>query len=271
MSTSLLQFAARELRLVGVAMQFLTRVPVPMRRFDPDWLHASARHFPLVGALIGAGAGAVLWGAAALWSAGIAALLSMAATAWLTGAFHEDGMADTCDGLGGASTRDRALAIMKDSRLGSYGVVGLGLTLALKAAALTALLHASLQLAVAAGVLAHALSRACAVGVLAALPYAGDVEHAKAKPLAWGGGASAPVIATGWAVGVALAAGSLASGHVTPLRWWAAILCAVGVAVACARWLRRRLGGYTGDTLGAVQQWSELAVYLALAAQAAHG
>src|SRR5262249_46954693 len=117
MTPSLLQLAAHELRLVGVAMQFLTRIPVPLRHFDPDWLHASARHFPLVGAMVGICAGAVLWGAAALWPASMAALLSMAATAWLTSAFHEDGLADTCDGLGGATTRERALAIMKDSRL----------------------------------------------------------------------------------------------------------------------------------------------------------
>lgn len=271
MSMLLLRGAVRELRLAGVALQFLTRVPVPVKDFDPDRLNASARHFPLVGALVGACAGVVLWGTAAWWPASVAVLLSMAATAWLTGGFHEDGLADTCDGLGGAVTRERALEIMKDSRLGSFGALGLGLTLALKAAALTSLLNVSPALAVAASVMAHGVSRAGAVMVMAVLPYAGDVAHAKAKPLARPTGWCALTISMAWALGVATALGAVVSTHVTPLRWAAAMLCAFAVAALCARWLRRRLGGYTGDTLGATQQWSELAVYLALAAQGFHG
>lgn len=266
MNVSLLRAAAAELRLVGVAVQFLTRVPVPVRRFEADALHASARHFPLAGAMVGVCAGVVLWGAATWWPAGIAVLLSMAVTAWLTGAFHEDGLADTCDGLGGAVTRERALEIMKDSRLGSYGALGLGLTLALKAAALMALLQLSPAVAVAASVLAHAVSRAAAVMVLAALPYAGDVEQARAKPLAQPARWHAPVVAAAWALVVGGVCGAVTAAQVPALRWLWAMVWACAVAVWCAVWFRRRLGGWTGDTLGAVQQWSELAVYLALAA-----
>ena len=147
--------ALHELRLLGIALQFLTRVPVRVGRFEPSWLADSARHFPLVGALVGAFGGATLWGAATLWPLPLAVALSMAATAWITGGFHEDGLADTCDGLGGAVDREKALAIMKDSRLGSYGVIGLLFVLGQKACALWTLSTESVALASVALVLAH--------------------------------------------------------------------------------------------------------------------
>ena len=129
-----------ELRLFFIALQFLTRVPVPAWvGWRADWMNQSARHFALVGACVGAFGGAVFWAAAHLWPATLAVLLSMVATVWITGAFHEDGLADTCDGLGGAVSRQRALDIMKDSRLGTYGTLGLLAVLALKAAALAGL------------------------------------------------------------------------------------------------------------------------------------
>jgi len=261
-----------EARLAAVALQFLTRVPVRLDRFDPQWLNDSARHFPLVGAAVGSFGAAVLWVAMLAWPPVLAAGLAMAATVWLTGGFHEDGLADTCDGLGGAVTRERALAIMKDSRLGSYGALGLVLTLALKAAALVQLAGQGAALAALALVLAHGLSRGATVGLLAVLPYGGDVEHAKAKPLAQQIGPAGLMVALGWCAllvaGVAAAAGPAGAGAALgPVRLLAALAAVLGVAAVCARWLRRRLGGYTGDALGATQQWTELAVYLALAAR----
>lgn len=261
-----------EARLVAVALQFLTRVPVRLAAFDPQWLHDSARHFPLVGALVGAFGAAVLLAAAQVWPPVLAVLLAMAATVWLTGGFHEDGLADTCDGLGGAVSRERALLIMKDSRLGSYGALGLVLTLALKAAALTLLASRAPLLAAAALVLAHGLSRGAAVALLALLPYGGDPDHARAKPLAQQIGRGGLVVALavcGLLLGAAAWAGlSVASLAVmTPWRLVCAVLAAVGVVAVCGRWLQLRLGGYTGDGLGATQQWTELAVYLVLAAR----
>ena len=261
-----LAWIVHEVRLTGVALQFLTRLPVPLARYEPDWLHASARHFPLVGAAVGLWAGAVLWLAAQWWGPLLAALASMAASAWLTGAFHEDGLADSCDGLGGAVTRERALAIMKDSRLGSYGALGLGLTLALKAAALAALIAVSPLAAALASLLAHGVSRALAVLAMARLPYARDVAQAKAKPLAQPAGAAAPVVAALWSLVLTGLCIGVAPVELAPWRWAVAVVAALGVAALCARWFLRRLGGVTGDTLGALQQWSELAVYLALAA-----
>ena len=257
-----------ELRLFFIALQFLTRVPIPgWVGFQPAWLHQSARHFPAVGLCLGALGAAVLWGAAHLWSALIAVLLSMAATIWATGAFHEDGLADTCDGLGGAVTREKALEIMKDSRLGTYGAVGLVLVLALKAASLHALAVRDLVAVLALLPLAHAWSRTATVVLLRLLPYGGDVEHAKAKPMAQQIDGHGLAVALMWA---AIAGGAAAVFvNIAVLLW--ALLATVAVAWFMANWLQRRLGGYTGDALGATQQFSELAVYLAALAALARG
>ena len=255
-----------ELRLFLVALQFLTRVPVPASLgWQPQWLHQSARHFPGVGLLVGAVAAGVLWAAAHFFSAPVAVLLSMAASIWLTGAFHEDGLADTCDGLGGAVTRERALTIMKDSRLGTYGAVGLVLVLALKAATLHSLATRDLVITLATLPLAHAASRASTVALLRFIPYGGDVEHARAKPMAQQISGTTFAIAGLWLVVVVVAAASL----IPPLALAAAGVAVVAVAAWMARWLLQRLGGYTGDGLGATQQFSELAVYLAVAAMLA--
>jgi adenosylcobinamide-GDP ribazoletransferase len=255
----------RELRLGFVALQFLTRVPAPRWvGFEPGWLNASARHFPLVGALVGAAGAAVLLAASTWWPPAVAALLALAATVSITGAFHEDGLADTMDALGGAVPRERALAIMKDSRIGSYGAVALILVLSARAGLMTALCAGPGIVAFAAMVLSHAFGRASAVGLMALLPYAGDAEHAKAKPLATAIGPAEWVTALGWALAfAALAAGS---GALTAGRVAAASLAAAGVALLMRAWLLRRLGGYTGDTLGAGEQFTELAVLLALCA-----
>ncbi len=271
----MLQALIHEARLAAVALQFLTRVPVRLQRFDAQWLHDSARHFPLIGTAVGAFGAVVLLAALWAWPPWVAVLLAMAATVWLTGGFHEDGLADTCDALGGAVPRARALEIMKDSRLGSYAALGLGLTLALKAAVLVALVG-SLGAAGTAGalLLAHGLSRGATVALLAALPYGGDVAHAKAKPLAQQISPAGLVVALGWCAALVLGLGWAAGqawglAGFTPLRLGAAVAAAALVAWLCGRWLLRRLGGYTGDGLGATQQWCELAVYLALAAHPA--
>jgi adenosylcobinamide-GDP ribazoletransferase len=268
-----------EVRLAAVALQFLTRVPVRFSRFDPQWLQDCTRHFPLVGAGVGAFGAVVLLVAVQAWPPVVAVALAMATTVWLTGGFHEDGLADTCDGLGGAVDRARALVIMKDSRLGSYGALGLVLTLGTKAAVLTVLAQRQPLLAAAALVLAHAWSRTGAVALLAWLPYAGDAEHAKAKPLAQHIGPAALAAALAWCGLLAWAVPALLAGlapwldgaaaalaDLQPARLLQATLAAAAVALWCGRWLRRRLGGFTGDGLGATQQWCELAVYLALAA-----
>jgi adenosylcobinamide-GDP ribazoletransferase len=251
-----------ELRLFFVALQFLTRFPVPRWvGFEPAWLHASARHFPAVGALVGGVSAAVLAGAALLFPVPVAVLLSMLASVLATGAFHEDGLADTCDALGGAVSRERALEIMKDSRIGTYGAVGLWMALGLKAVALAAL---PLALSVPALVLGHTASRAAAVVLMRWLPYAGDVAHAKAKPMAHRVSGAGALVALGWVPAVAL--GLWLGGAMGAAFIGLAVGAAALAAAVCARWWHRRLGGITGDTLGATQQIAELSLLLAVLA-----
>lgn len=251
------------MRLFLVALQFLTRLPVRLSRFEPGWLNDCVRHFPLVGMVVGA-VGAVVMGAAAqVWPAWVAALLALAAMVALTGGFHEDGLADTFDALGGAVPRDKALAIMKDSRIGSYGALALGLSLLLRAALLAVLAARPLWGAVAALLACHAFARAAAVGVMASLPYGGDVEHAKAKPLALAVAPRNLLIALGWCGLLALA---LAAWGLPWSRLALAAAAAAVTALLMRQWLKRRLGGYTGDGLGATEQLAEIAVLLAFTA-----
>lgn len=247
-----------ELRLFFVALQFLTRVPAPRWvGFDPAWLNQSARHFPAVGWCVGAVAAMVLAAGHALFGPAVAVGLSMASSVLLTGGFHEDGWADTCDALGGAVSRERALVIMKDSRIGAYGAIGLVLMLGMKATVLTSL---PLALAVPALLLAHTASRAAAVSLIRWLPYAGDIEQAKAKPMAQRIGTAGVLVALGWVVLVALLLVWHQPLHAPALG--ASLLLAFAGTVWCARWFQQRLGGYTGDALGATQQITELLVLL---------
>ena len=247
-----------ELRLFFVAWQFLTRVPVPAWvGFEPDWLNQSARHFPLVGGCIGSVSAFVLWAASFVFPTSVTVGLSIAASLLLTGGFHEDGLADTADALGGTVARERALEIMKDSRIGSYGALALIVVLGLKAATLGAMLPV---LAVPGLVFAHTASRAAAVVLIRVLPYAGDLAHAKAKPLARRVSSAGVAVAIGWVV---IVGGVLAVGVSPHAAGLASSLALVAIGtVAAVRWQRRRLGGYTGDTLGATQQVTELLALL---------
>lgn len=267
---AVLQRLRTELLLVFVTQQFLTRVPVPAwvarEPWNPDGLNQAVRHFPLVGAAVGAAGAAVAVLALLLWPPLVAAALAVGTTVWLTAAFHEDGLADTADALLGAVSRDKALAIMKDSRIGTYGAVALGLALLLRVALLAELLRASPLLAAAVCIAAHAGGRTAAVALMAVLPYGGDEAHAKAKPLArqvrrrdagWAGGVGGALLGLPW-----LAAPATVGA-------WQVLGAALGLALLVAMlraWLRRRLGGYTGDTLGACEQLGEIVVALAFVA-----
>jgi adenosylcobinamide-GDP ribazoletransferase len=254
---------SRQLRLLCVATQFLTRLPTPrLREFDPSWLSQSTRYFPLVGVLVGLVNLLVWWIASRRLPASASIGLMMAASMLLTGAFHEDGFADACDGLGRGGSRERVLAIMKDSRIGAFGAIGLILMLGLKWTTLAALPSTVFVQSV---VASHMLSRWYAVGLIAFLPYVREDADAKSKPFA--GGLSG---------GSWILSGILGFLGLAPLAWaytrdgapldWAALgagACAAAVvALATALYFRRRIGGYTGDCLGAVQQLAELGFLL---------
>jgi adenosylcobinamide-GDP ribazoletransferase len=253
-----------------LALQFFTRVPVtgPLAAwvgFSPQMLRASAAHLPGIGWLVGAVAALVFVGVGmglpGVAGALVAAVLSTIATVMLTGAFHEDGLADVADGLGGSAQRERALEIMKDSRIGAFGAVALVLALGLKFALLATLAGRGLQAAAIAIVGAHVLSRLMPLFLIRWLPYVGDSGASKAKPLADAISRGALAIAFVWAVpAVVLLLQAHDAAHVL-----AALLAAVFAALWMARLFMRRLQGFTGDGLGATQQVCELAIYLALA------
>jgi adenosylcobinamide-GDP ribazoletransferase len=244
-----------EFRYFLAAVQVLTRLPVPyLRDFTADWLERGVKFFPLAGALVGGMCGVVLLAASALWSGMLPALLAVAAGIALTGAFHEDGLADFFDALGG-STRASRLAIMKDSRHGTYGVLALGIAVAIKVLALAALPATA---GLAALIAAHAGGRLAAVAVIRALPYTGDLPAAKVKPL--GGAITRSDLAIAAAFGLLPI---LLLPHAAGL--WG---CLAGLAAASlTAWgAHRLLGGYTGDVLGAVEQSYEIAFFLGAAA-----
>jgi len=246
----------RELGYFLGAVGFFTRLPVPgWVGHSAAALSQCARYFPAVGLLVGGIGALVYWLALHLWPQPVAVLLSMAATIYATGAFHEDGLSDTADGLGGGWDKARILAIMKDSRVGSYGVIAVVLALLGKFALLSALPTALVPVVLLAG---HALSRLCATALLATMDYVRDDASSKARPLAsrLGGGA----------LMVALAFGLLPLAALPPAQAVAGALLAMLASAWLAAKFRRWLGGYTGDCLGATQQLAELAFYLGLAA-----
>ncbi len=244
----------REARAALMAVMFLTRIPVPsLADFRDEDLQGAARWFPAVGALVGAAQALVLVIAALVLPPLAAALLALAAALLMTGAFHEDGLADAVDGLGGGYTRERVLTIMKDSRIGSFGAAALVIALALQAVALAELV------AVPAAIIAvHAASRFVALSVMATQDYVRDDDSARAKPMA---------TRIGWR-GLAFAAIPVLVPALF-LPWRAVLAGAMAMILARLYWgwvCQRRLGGYTGDMLGAAQQISFTAGLLGVVA-----
>lgn len=251
---------AEEARLALLAVQFLTRLPVPADPgYTPERMARAIRYFPLVGFWLGVVLAGVYGLSELVFPPVVAALLAVTAGVLLTGALYEDGLADLSDGLGGWLTRERALEIMRDSRIGSYGTLALGLVLALKVAALAGLGGA---VAAAALVAAHTLSRVATVVMTVRLPYArkeGKAGFARTGPghdgmrMVWGTGV------------VALVALWLAAGLGATVT---ALIAASTLYIRLEAMLRRRLGGRTGDTLGALQQLCETAILVAVLAWA---
>jgi adenosylcobinamide-GDP ribazoletransferase len=243
----------QEVRLLLTAVQYFTRVPVPAWvGHSSTQLNGATRYFPAVGLAVGALAAATVWAFSIVFPPLLTVILSTAVSIALTGAFHEDGLADTIDGLGGGFTRERALEIMKDSRIGTFGTLALILVIGAKVAALAAMPTAGVIAALIAG---HALSRWCAVLLVWRLPYVRSDDSTRAKPVV-------ERIATADILTSSLF--GLAPLVLCGVRAISGVIAALLVVVYLGRWYARRLGGYTGDTLGATQQLTELTFYLAL-------
>jgi adenosylcobinamide-GDP ribazoletransferase len=232
------------------ATTFLTRLRVGAG--NEDDIVRGVPWFPVVGALLGLTGGAVYAGARYVLPSFPAAAIAVGSIAWITGAFHEDGLADTADAFGGVRSREETLRIMKDPSIGTYGTVALVLSFALRIGALAAL-PSTTALAVLPA--AHAMSRGGAIGLLAS-PVATDV----------GLGASYASLASGRQIRTAMTVGLIVCALAMGPLFGAA---AVGVAVmslVLGRIARRRIGGITGDVLGAAQQAGEIVVLLVGAA-----
>ena len=234
------------------AVMFFTRVPVHFEQFEASDLNRATRFFPLVGILVGAIAALAFWIFQFVFPSEIAVILSMVTSILLTGAFHEDGLADAIDGLGGGWECEQVLAIMVDSRIGSYGAVGLVMVLLAK---FQALIHLDVWLIPIVLVAGHALSRWCAVVVMATQHYV--KAEGKSKPLATQLSWLELAIATFFGLVPLLFVG---------VAGLLALLPVFFVWVWFSLKIKRRIGGYTGDCLGAMQQLSEVTCYIGLLA-----
>ena len=244
----------REIRIFFTAVMFFTRIPCPsFTDHDPEYLNRSSKYFTLVGLLLGALCGFSFWLSIQIFSPSIAILLSMAASLLLTGAFHEDGLADVCDGFGGGWTKLKILDIMKDSRVGTYGLVGLGLVLAIKFIALNEMPIEIVMIVLISG---HAVSRLTSVSLIYTDEYAREDLLSKSKPLATKMSHVDYLIAAFFGL--------------IPLllmkNYWIflSIIPLIVVKLYFSRYFNKWIGGYTGDCLGAVQQIAEIVYYLSV-------
>ncbi|WP_109299217.1 adenosylcobinamide-GDP ribazoletransferase [Aquimarina sp. AU474] len=242
----------KEIHIFFTALMFFTRIPCPKWvNHDPDYLRLSAKYFSLVGSIVGSIGAIVFYGFSLIFSVEIALLLSMFSTVYATGAFHEDGFADVCDGFGGGWTKDKILLIMKDSRLGTYGTIGLLLLLSIKFAALRETELYYIPLIIISG---HSVSRFIATTLIYTHPYVRDTDDSKAKPAAKSIHSSTLLIS-----------GILG---IIPLflfkNPW--IFLTLIPMYLSKMWLggkfKKWIGGQTGDCAGAVQQLSEVIFYL---------
>ncbi|HWZ02130.1 MAG TPA: adenosylcobinamide-GDP ribazoletransferase [Mucilaginibacter sp.] len=244
----------KEIRIFFTALMYFTRIPCPKWvDHSEEYLNKSSRYFPVVGIIVGAISAISFWCFKLILPKEIALLLSMVASVLATGAFHEDGFADVCDGFGGGWTKEKILLIMKDSRLGAYGVIGLGLILLIKWTSLNNLPTGLIVIAMISG---HAISRLNAVSLIYTDQYAREDDSSKSKPLA-------TKMSTGSLV-FAIICGLAPLGLFINVYVWLTLVPLLLVRWYFSGYFKKWIGGYTGDCLGAVQQVSEVVFYLAL-------
>lgn len=252
--------AAREIRLFLTAVMFYTRIPVPASvGYSDEALNLSTRYFPAMGWIVGAVVAGTCWLGTLVFPVPVAVALALAAGVLLTGAFHEDGFADVCDGFGGGTSTERTLDIMKDSRVGAFAAIGLVLLFAVKLTSMAALVEWQQWQGLVGLVFAHVLSRWCVVTVIFTGSYARADATSKVKPIGKAISPAGMAVATLWLLPFV--------GLLWSTPWWAlAVVPALATRLVMARWFQRRLGGYTGDCLGALQQVGEVVTLLTVLA-----
>ena len=247
---------ATELDIFFTALMFFTRLPVP-KNIDhgQNMLQKSARYFPWVGLVVGGISAATFYAFQFVFSINISLLFSMAAGILITGAFHEDGFADMCDAFGGGWTKDKILLIMKDSRLGTYGVIGVILILSFKFLLLGELFSASSNMIQFFSLIiaAHSSSRFAAVTIMQQYNYVTETDGSKSKPLA-----NRKLFLHEIIIAVV--------GTLLPFIFLPYTILLTLIPIAVARiylgyYFNKWIGGYTGDCLGATQQVCEVVFY----------
>jgi len=242
----------KELHIFLTAIMFFTRIPCPKWvNHDVEYLRQSSKYFSLVGIVVGGIGALVFHGTSFVFSTEIALLLSMVSTIYATGAFHEDGFADVCDGFGGGWTKEKILLIMKDSTLGTYGVIGLISILALKFSALKEVPKHNIIALIIAG---HSLSRFIATTLIYTHTYVRDTADSKAKPAA-----------KSMSLNMLIMSGIFGILPLfllkTPYIFLTLIPCYLA-KMFLAKKFKKWIGGQTGDCAGAVQQLAEVVFYL---------
>ena len=241
--------------LLRTAIMFYTRIPVGNIPHGLDRLSKATRYLPFIGWMTGIAMALVAYGLSYVAPWPVSILLSLVTGIWMTGAFHEDGFADMCDGFGGGWTKEKILLIMKDSRIGTYGMAGLMLLLLLKFYCLFSLSPLKAAIAI---ITAHALSRFTAVTIIYTHHYVRENEDSKAKPVSKG--ITVPELTLAGFFGLLPLILFTVLLH---QYWYLVTLPAMWLVRGyMGRLMQKWIGGYTGDCLGAVQQLGETVVYL---------
>jgi adenosylcobinamide-GDP ribazoletransferase len=244
-----------EIKIFFTALMFYTRIPCPSWiDHSEEYINKATRYFPLIGWIVGTASALIVFFSAMLFSTSVSIILSMVVSILLTGAFHEDGFGDVCDGFGGGWTKEKILEIMKDSRMGAYGVIGLILLLALKFFTLIELLNLDLWFCLKSLILAHVLSRFMAVTVIFTHEYAREDATSKIKPIAKKLNLKNLVVSAIWLVPAFLIFQNM--------YVFLALIPVYAMKIYLANYFQKWTGGYTGDCLGAIQQVTEIITLL---------
>lgn len=244
-----------EIRIFFTALMFYTRIPCPGSiDHSEEYINKATRYFPLIGWIVGVAGALVVLGSHYFFPDSICIIISLATSILITGAFHEDGFADVCDGFGGGWTKEKILDIMKDSRVGAYGVIGLVVLFSLKIFTLIELMNLDIWYCLKAIVLAHVISRFSAVTMIFTHEYAREDETSKIKPIAKKLTLKNFFISSIW----------LLPALLLFQNWWVflVIVPVYLIKIYLAKYFTKWIGGYTGDCLGATQQVTEIITLL---------
>ncbi|ALU26440.1 MULTISPECIES: adenosylcobinamide-GDP ribazoletransferase [Myroides] len=246
----------KELTYFLTAVMFFTRIPIPFKvPYSHEIMNKSQKYFPLIGYLVGGMAVLVYWVTSYLFSADIAIVLSMVSTVLLTGAFHEDGFTDVCDSFGGGYGKEKIMTIMKDSRIGAYGVIGIVLLLLLKFLALHNIAELSTSFLLVVMLNGHITSRFHAATAIYTHRYVRDTDDSKSKPMANQKLSYSSLL---FSLILAIVPYILFDNWLFIIAFFVSYIGKIYLTM----YFKKHIGGYTGDCLGTIQQVCEALFYL---------